>query len=344
MCSKLTLVLTVFLLLTTGLFAQGVDPGTANLTHSWTFDDGTARDVVGGVDGVLVGEGSLDDKEYFNWEQDQWIELDGSAIAMWEYDEVSVEAWFIPMEGLNTGYDMLWYFGGKNTSGQGSNGLFYSPSRGDDVSRVAISCGVEESPWTGETGVNGLEIDDGFLHHMVGTLNGDEIGYYLDGALVGVAPLAANNKIELLSSDFAYLCRGGYDADPEFLGELLVCNIYNRVLTADEVLFLSLQDPTSTLVKEHENAKLPSECNLSQNYPNPFNPTTNISFYLPASSEVTISVYDLLGHEVATLVNEIKSAGQHTVQFDGQNLSNGMYLCKMNAANQVFTTKMMLLK
>jgi hypothetical protein len=83
---------------------------------------------------------------------------------------------------------------------------------------------------------------------------------------------------------------------------------------------------------------------LLQNYLNPFNPTTNISFDVPHRSKVNITVYDLLGKEVATLVNEVKPAGQHIVQFDGSNLSSGVYIARMDIGNKVFTRKMMLVK
>jgi len=96
-------------------------------------------------------------------------------------------------------------------------------------------------------------------------------------------------------------------------------------------------------VEEAANA-LPVEFKLNQNFPNPFNPTTNISFYLPKKSEVNIIVYNVLGQEVVTLVDEVKSAGRHIVQFDGKNLSSGVYICRMGIGNQVFKRKMMLLK
>jgi hypothetical protein len=83
---------------------------------------------------------------------------------------------------------------------------------------------------------------------------------------------------------------------------------------------------------------------LNQNYPNPFNPTTNISFDLPEKSEVNITVYDVLGQKVVTLADEVKSAGRHIVQFDDKNLKSGVYICRMDIDNQVFTRKMILLK
>jgi Secretion system C-terminal sorting domain len=64
---------------------------------------------------------------------------------------------------------------------------------------------------------------------------------------------------------------------------------------------------------------------LSQNFPNPFNPSTTIKYELPKSSEVTLSVYDMLGRQVSMLVNDRRSAGVHEVKFDGSNLASGVY-------------------
>lgn len=88
----------------------------------------------------------------------------------------------------------------------------------------------------------------------------------------------------------------------------------------------------------------PTEFKLAQNYPNPFNPTTNISYTLPSAQTVTLKVYDLLGREVATLVNERQNAGNYIVQFNGANLASGVYFYRLQAGSFVDTKKMMLLK
>ena len=89
--------------------------------------------------------------------------------------------------------------------------------------------------------------------------------------------------------------------------------------------------------------------NLEQNYPNPFNPSTTISYELSKPSEVSLKIYDILGNEVATLVdNQRQTAGYHSVQFnaidDGVHLSSGVYLYKLSAENFVSVKKMLLLK
>jgi hypothetical protein len=83
---------------------------------------------------------------------------------------------------------------------------------------------------------------------------------------------------------------------------------------------------------------------LQQNYPNPFNPSTKIEFTIPATSLVTMKVFNILGQEVATLVNESLNVGTHRVRFDATNLASGVYIYKITAGNFVSTKKMMLLK
>jgi hypothetical protein len=101
--------------------------------------------------------------------------------------------------------------------------------------------------------------------------------------------------------------------------------------------------PKNVKVADHT-GQVPAQYMLSQNYPNPFNPSTTIEFSLPAQSIVSLKVYDVLGSEVADLVNEVMAAGNHTVNFNGADLSSGVYFYKLNNGDQVLTNKMMLVK
>jgi len=89
---------------------------------------------------------------------------------------------------------------------------------------------------------------------------------------------------------------------------------------------------------------IPCEFELSQNYPNPFNPSTKIEYSLKESRFTIIKIYDLLGNEIKTLVNEEKAAGKHTVNFNGSSLTSGIYIYKIIAGDFVQTNKMILLK
>ena len=83
---------------------------------------------------------------------------------------------------------------------------------------------------------------------------------------------------------------------------------------------------------------------MKQNYPNPFNPNTTISFTVPYQSKVTLKVYNILGSEVATLVNESKPAGSYNVTFNAGQLSSGVYFYQLTAGSFVSTKKLILLK
>jgi hypothetical protein len=92
------------------------------------------------------------------------------------------------------------------------------------------------------------------------------------------------------------------------------------------------------------NVGVPSQFELSQNYPNPFNPSTNVEFGISELGFVSLKVYNALGMEVATLVNEVKPAGYYKVSFNGSNLSSGIYFYSIKAGDFVSTKRMTLIK
>ena len=94
----------------------------------------------------------------------------------------------------------------------------------------------------------------------------------------------------------------------------------------------------------HNNTEIIDNYNLSQNYPNPFNPATKINWQSPVNSWQTLKVYDVLGNEVVTLINEQQNAGTYQVDFDGSNLPSGVYFYKLEAGEFVETKRMILLK
>jgi len=105
------------------------------------------------------------------------------------------------------------------------------------------------------------------------------------------------------------------------------------------------RDPTGNVVGINSiSNEIPKEFSLSQNYPNPFNPNTLISYDLPAADYVSLKIFDLLGKEVVTLVNEKQNAGSYSVNFNGSNLSSGMYYYKLESGNFTDTKKMILIK
>jgi hypothetical protein len=112
------------------------------------------------------------------------------------------------------------------------------------------------------------------------------------------------------------------------------------IVLPDGTAFLA---PTSTSIDD-ERGMAPSKFELKGNYPNPFNPSTVIRYNVPNTADVSLSVYDMLGRQVAVLVNGLQSAGSYDVTFNATNLSSGVYLYRLQSGDFVQTQKMMLVK
>jgi hypothetical protein len=101
----------------------------------------------------------------------------------------------------------------------------------------------------------------------------------------------------------------------------------------------SMTEPLSSSTTE-----LPTDLALPGNYPNPFNPETTIRYTLPQTGKVHLAVYNLLGHEVAVLVDESKPAGHHTTRFEAGDLPSGVYLYRLQTKDQIMAKTMILVK
>src|SRR5690606_18869150 len=110
-----------------------------------------------------------------------------------------------------------------------------------------------------------------------------------------------------------------------------ISNIFNYVYI----------DPLNITIS---NSEIPAGYFLSNNYPNPFNPVTKIDYSVPKEFDVNITVYDILGNEVAVLYNGIQKAGNYSIQFNGSSLASGIYFLKMKSGSFIQTRKMALLK
>ena len=102
--------------------------------------------------------------------------------------------------------------------------------------------------------------------------------------------------------------------------------------------------PLSEITDVKSTPELPKEFALYQNYPNPFNPTTTINYHVSKKCFVTIKVFNVLGKGIATLVNEEKPAGNYEIEFNGSNLSSGVYFYRMQTGNFIDTKKFILIK
>jgi len=120
-------------------------------------------------------------------------------------------------------------------------------------------------------------------------------------------------------------------------------NKYSDQVGGDTTYFLTVSSEPLVDVENEDNIT-PAEFRMEQNYPNPFNPSTIIKYSIPTSEFVTLKVYDVLGNEVATLVNEEKPAGNYQVDYKSSNLSSGTYFYKITMGKFSETKKMIVLK
>jgi hypothetical protein len=150
----------------------------------------------------------------------------------------------------------------------------------------------------------------------------------------------------------------GYEGNLINCSGIDVGDYYLRlVTTVNEEVSLSLSDIQSDnvsleksklTIKNYRGESIPAEYVLEQNYPNPFNPSTTIKFQLPQSGNVTLKIYDILGREVTTLIDEFKTDGRYEVNFSAiggaSSLASGVYLYRLKANDFVDVKKMILLK
>jgi len=148
----------------------------------------------------------------------------------------------------------------------------------------------------------------------------------------------------VLPSDEPY----GYTVDTSFVDQALEPGqIYYYVVTAVDFNgneSAPSNEADATVLSTDPTLNVPDSYALSQNYPNPFNPVTTLSFDLPEANQVKVTVHNLLGEVVVTLVDDYRPAGRYTIQWDAREFPSGMYLVRMESGTYGFTRKMMLLK
>lgn len=137
-------------------------------------------------------------------------------------------------------------------------------------------------------------------------------------------------------------------------GQLILSGDFNKQIFLDEITltaeegsrnsFISKLNLTGNPTDVNSISNLPTDFSLSQNYPNPFNPSTIISYQLPEQSNVSLKIYDMLGREIKTLVNDVKPAGIYNVNFNADNISSGIYFYTLNTHGFTQSKKMMLVK
>lgn len=162
---------------------------------------------------------------------------------------------------------------------------------------------------------------------------------------IGYAVGVTNDSINVLSGNI-YRTTDGitwseiYNIPNKDLLDITIKGKYLYAVGRDGIVVR--YDLTLTGMNNNENSV--DKFSLKQNFPNPFNPTTKISYMLSKSSQVTLKIYNLVGQEVVTLVNEQKNSGSYSVEFNGADLSSGAYFYKLTAGSFTSVKKMMLIK
>jgi len=256
------------------------------------------------------------------------IHYDNDGTDEGEFVEIAVNAEFADLSTVNLNLY------------NGSNGSVYGTYSGTDFVKGGTENGISfyyvDLPTNGlqNGGPDGLSLDiDGELIQFLsyeGTFTAaDGPAQDIESTDIGVEEsnsTALENSLSLSGTGSGYSDFSWESTNPNTKGEV---NTNQTILT-----------PTSN----EENSAIAENFKLLQNYPNPFNPTTNISYELKNAVDVTLSVYNVLGQKVVTLVSGMKTAGSHTATFDASGLSSGVYFYQLRAGEVTFTQKMLLSK
>jgi hypothetical protein len=186
-------------------------------------------------------------------------------------------------------------------------------------------------------------------------LNASQIIFYVagkDGSILGLPKAVTIGPLDTVLANI-YAPNGtfwltvGSQATGSFLAKDAIIGALTKVNLANAFTGLVKEDVGNEEFSPEP--ELPKTFVLDQNYPNPFNPTTTISYQLPEQRDVTLVVYNILGQEVRSLVNDAQAPGRYSVQWDGRssagiNVSSGVYFIRLRAGDFVDVKKMMLLK
>jgi|GEM_PF-1511332 len=301
------------------------NPGTTNLKHQWSFDDGTANDQVGSVNGVLT-DGALVVDKALNTAAGGYVNLDAAALAVNTYTELTVETWFTPVAGANNGYHFLYYFG--NSDGNGNHFTGFTPSRDGNPAqcgRFMIATGNGED---GQQGINTTKFTDGRQHHSVCVIDGTSVTSYIDGNLLGTTSIGAN-LLANVGIQFAYFGKGGWN-DPVWKGQTHKISMYDKVLTANNVKYLYNAGAETVATGVDQTRKMIHNVYVSNNQ-------IVAEFESTSAASSKIEIYNIQG---ALLSSEVFTcnAGLNNKTINA-NYPAGIYLVRLAVAGQTSYSK-----
>jgi hypothetical protein len=331
---KVLFVFTFCLALTMLNISAQVKPSPSNLKHLWDFENENAKDGVGDADGILMKDATISGGVLELLGTDThagYVELWADVIQINTFPELTAEMWATANAAEPYYMNMLIYFG----TAQGTLGydyFFYTPGRrwqeNDPETRVGVSTGT----WDSEDGITYSSLDDEELHHHVVTWKDSLVTLYVDGESVASSVLdSAEIKyyhIETtLSNDSAFIGKGGYAEDPSWKGTVELVALWNKALSADEVLWLyeagAKREPlvSGTKSSDLQSVEIYSLNNrlFIQNIPN------NLS-------TISVTIYNIIGSIVYQ--NNDFHNGAHL------SLIEGVYVAIVESRENNFTQKL----
>lgn len=248
-----------------------------------------------------------------------------------------------------SGHDSPLYFnsrGDPNQAGADSDAIVYNVSRGIPKSKLVLGVPFYAVQFnapglykklTNTTTSNPLYADivndlaSGWTYHWDGT---SQVPYLINSSQSEFITFEDTNSVKL---------KVQYSARQQ-LGGIAIWEISQDLYSGSQPLLETIGKTVKELASVVSEPTIVSNYKLFDNYPNPFNPTTKLTYQLSGVSHVTLRVYDILGRELATLVDGDKMSGKYEVEFDGGRFSSGVYFYTLAAGNFLQTKKMLLLK
>ncbi len=221
----------------------------------------------------------------------------------------------------------------------------YHISHGSHQNRWKVSITNQGVRWTIRTTTGVKDLDSGAklvldsLYNVTVTYNGSDMEVYLNGTLDAFATWSGSLLTTTYDLTFGQDFPGNNKYN--FDGVLDDIRIFNYMLPVSQI---SAFYDINTGIDKRSDVVPPADFALAQNFPNPFNPSTTIRFEIPSPGFVTLKVFDVLGREIATLIQDRMAAGEYSVPWDAASCASGVYYYKLETANAVLVKKMILLR